>query len=507
MSININDKKFNKRKRKKRKGIEIEDYARENNINLNISLDYENSPEKVIKTDSHTNSNESPKFDKYSNNKLDIKLDLKFRNQNSASTINSSSDDDIKEREKEKEKGKEKETEKERKELNNKFEQAFLKTQILNHINNNKINGYPQNNINNNIQYNPNNYNFNSYQNYLNINQKLFSGVKQYYTNINENHSNNHNYYLDNRFDKDQMNIYLRNLQNNMVKTYLNDINTKLKNCYICYNRIYSFNLEACLKKLEENEKNLNIIKNQISLVQKKTINDMILSAQMCNLINYINKKRNIPNIDNNNIFCENLTHPHFYTNHNEEIQVKNILYLIEGLFLEENLIDDFNLIKILDRDGYASLTDLEKHPQLINFKIKMKDLKIVFLEHRINEITETVETFDDILIRNKDWKNIKKKHVLNHKTVYQNSLNKMGQQRLNKIQSLMGKKSEYIQIKDRLCFQYHFITQKMKQLQANFNGMNNIYNNNNNNFYINNNINNINNIYNNNFIFNKYNY
>ncbi len=79
-----------------------------------------------------------------------------------------------------------------------------------------------------------------------------------------------------------------------------------------------------------------------------------------------------------------------------------------------------------------------------------------------------------------------------------------MGQQRLNKIQSLMGKKSEYIQIKDRLCFQYHFITQKMKQLQANFNGMNNIYNNNNNNFYINNNINNI---YNNNFIFNKYNY
>ena len=63
MSININDKKFNKRKRKKRKGIEIEDYARENNINLNICLDYENSPEKVIKTDSHINSNESPKFD------------------------------------------------------------------------------------------------------------------------------------------------------------------------------------------------------------------------------------------------------------------------------------------------------------------------------------------------------------------------------------------------------------------------------------------------------------
>ena len=73
MSININEKKFNKRKRKKRKGIEIEDYAKENNINLNISLDYENSPEKVIKTDFHSNSNESPKFDKYSNNKLDIK--------------------------------------------------------------------------------------------------------------------------------------------------------------------------------------------------------------------------------------------------------------------------------------------------------------------------------------------------------------------------------------------------------------------------------------------------
>ena len=100
-----------------------------------------------------------------------------------------------------------------------------------------------------------------------------------------------------------------------------------------------------------------------------------------------------------------------------------------------------------------------------------------MFLEHRQNEVTETVETFDDILIRNKDWRNIKKKGKLEKKKIEQNLLNEMGKIKLAKIQNLMGRKSELIQIQDKLYFRYHVMTQQIKQFQSHFNKINNFYN------------------------------
>ena len=128
-------------------------------------------------------------------------------------------------------------------------------------------------------------------------------------------------------------------------------------------------------------------------------------------------------------------------------------------------------------------------------------------MEHRQNEVTETVETFDDILIRNKDWRNIKKKYNLDSQKIQANLLSDMSKIRLTKIQNLMGKKSEMVQIKDKLLFQRHINNQRLKEYQNNLNtNNNNIINMNNNlfNYITRNNIIYNNNIYNNN---NNYNY
>ena len=454
MSMNKIDKKFNKRKNKKKKEMFLEDYAKENNINLNLSINYGSSPEKTNKSDTQSNSQDSNKFDDYDINKNNIKSNLNYKKHYSASTNNSSTDDDIKEKEK----------------SENKFKKAFMKNKIINSINNGvkefQLNdkSYDYNNNNNNDYYN-------MYNARNNFNKRLFNGVKQYYTNIGENNNNNYN-----NIDNIQANIYLRNYQNACLSNYLNNMTMKI----YCYNNsIYKFNLNTCLQKIKENEKTLDNLKNQITLLENQTLHDMILSSQMTNLINYIKKKTNISNIDNNNIkFCNNqLKHPYFYTNHNEEIRVKFILYLIEGLFFEEHLTQDYTLLNLLDRDGYASLTQLEKHPQLVYSKISLDNLRTVFLEHRQNEVTETVETFDDILIRNKDWRNIKKKGKLEKKKIEQNLLNEMGKIKLAKIQNLMGRKSELIQIQDKLYFRYHVMTQQIKQFQSHFNKINNFYN------------------------------
>ena len=441
-------------KTKKKKEMFLEDYAKENNINLNLSINYGSSPEKTNKSDTQSNSQDSNKFDDYDINKNNIKSNLNYKKHYSASTNNSSTDDDIKEKEK----------------SENKFEKAFMKNKLINSINNGvkefQLNdkSYDYNNNNNNNDY------YNMYNARNNFNKRLFNGVKQYYTNIGENNNNFNN------IDNIQANIYLRNYQNACLSNYLNNMTMKI----YCYNNsIYKFNLNTCLQKIKENEKTLDNLKNQIILLENQTLHDMILSSQMTNLINYIKKKTNISNLDNNNIkFCNNqLKHPYFYTNHNEEIRVKFILYLIEGLFFEEHLTQDYTLLNLLDRDGYASLTQLEKHPQLVYSKISIDNLRTVFLEHRQNEVTETVETFDDILIRNKDWRNIKKKGKLEKKKIEQNLLNEMGKIKLAKIQNLMGRKSELIQIQDKLYFRYHVMTQQIKQFQSHFNKINNFYN------------------------------
>ena len=89
-------------------------------------------------------------------------------------------------------------------------------------------------------------------------------------------------------------------------------------------------------------------------------------------LINYIYiKNQNLINDNNNKIIDNNIKetpqHQFFYSNHEEETQSNNVLYLIEGLFNESNLRKDFNLLNMLDRDGYASLSQLEKHPKLLH--------------------------------------------------------------------------------------------------------------------------------------------
>ena len=449
MSMNKIDKKFNKRKNRKKKEMFLEDYAKENNINLNLSINYGSSPEKTNKSDTQSNSQDSNKFDDYDINKNKLRTNLNLKKYNSASTNNSSTDDDIKEKDK----------------CENKFEKVHMKN-VINPLDN-RVKEFQLNDKS--YDYN-NEYYIYSTLNNAKINKRLFNGVKQYYTNIGENNNNN---FIN--IDNSQAKIYIRNYQNACLNNYLNTMNMKI----YCYNDyIYKYNLNNCLQKIKENEKTLYTLKSQITLLENQTLHDMILSSQMTNLINYIKKKTNISNIDNNNIkFCNQPEHPYFYTNHNEEIRVKFILYLIEGLFFEEHLTHDYTLLNLLDRDGYASLTKLEKHPQLVYSKISIDSLKPVFLEHRQNEVTETVETFDDILIRNKDWKNIKRKGKLETRKIEQNLLNEMGKIKLAKIQNLMGRKSELIQIQDKLYFRYHVMTQQIKQFQSHFNKINNFYN------------------------------
>ena len=449
MSMNKIDKKFNKRKNRKKKEMFLEDYAKENNINLNLSINYGSSPEKTNKSDTQSNSQDSNKFDDYDINKNKLRTNLNLKKYNSASTNNSSTDDDIKEKDK----------------CENKFEKVHMKN-VINPLDN-RVKEFQLNDKS--YDYN-NEYYIYSTLNNAKINKRLFNGVKQYYTNIGENNNNN---FIN--IDNSQAKIYIRNYQNACLNNYLNTMNMKI----YCYNDyIYKYNLNNCLQKIKEIEKTLDTLKSQITLLENQTLHDMILSSQMTNLINYIKKKTNISNIDNNNIkFCNQPEHPYFYTNHNEEIRVKFILYLIEGLFFEEHLTHDYTLLNLLDRDGYASLTKLEKHPQLVYSKISVDSLKPVFLEHRQNEVTETVETFDDILIRNKDWKNIKRKGKLETRKIEQNLLNEMGKIKLAKIQNLMGRKSELIQIQDKLYFRYHVMTQQIKQFQSHFNKINNFYN------------------------------
>ena len=473
MSINIIDKKFNKRKKKKRNEMDLEDYAKKNNLNLDFSFSFGNSPEKAKKLDYFSNSYGSPKFD-------DSDSNINLMKQNSSSTNNTSIDDENKEKEK-----------KEKQKTKNKFENNFsnevkefnLNNNFYNNINNNKNDLYAYSNPN--------------FSNFPKINKKLFTGIKEYYTDIDEKNINNIN-----NIDKNHAKIIMgnyRNYQNALFCNYISNMNFMNMKIYNYNYNIYKLSLNACLQNIKEIEKNLEKTKTDIKNLESTTLQEMILLSQTDKLIPYFTKKTNIPNLESNNIKNSTiLKHPYFYQNHNEEIEVNFILYLIEGLFLEENLIKDYILVSLLDRDGYVSLIQLEKHPQISKFKISLERLNEVFKEHRQNEVTETVETFDEILIRNKDWKNIKKKgKLLPSDKIKQNLLNEMGIIKHNKMKKLMGKKSELTQIQDKLYFRYHVLTQNVKQIHSHFSTINNFYNCQTSNFIFNNNNYNIYNNYN----------
>ena len=473
MSINIIDKKFNKRKKKKRNEMDLEDYAKKNNLNLDFSFSFGNSPEKAKKLDYFSNSYGSPKFD-------DSDSNINLMKQNSSSTNNTSIDDENKEKEK-----------KEKQKTKNKFENNFsnevkefnLNNNFYNNINNNKNDLYAYSNPN--------------FSNFPKINKKLFTGIKEYYTDIDEKNINNIN-----NIDKNHAKIIMgnyRNYQNALFCNYISNMNFMNMKIYNYNYNIYKLSLNACLQNIKEIEKNLEKTKTEIKNLESTTLQEMILLSQTDKLIPYFTKKTNIPNLESNNIKNSTiLKHPYFYQNHNEEIEVNFILYLIEGLFLEENLIKDYILVSLLDRDGYVSLIQLEKHPQISKFKISLERLNEVFKEHRQNEVTETVETFDEILIRNKDWKNIKKNgKLLPSDKIKQNLLNEMGIIKHNKMKKLMGRKSELTQIQDKLYFRYHVLTQNVKQIQSHFSTINNFYNCQTSNFIFNNNNYNIYNNYN----------
>jgi hypothetical protein len=491
-------KKKGKGKTKGAKGMPIEDYARKNNLSLDVNLTYENDEEEPKKNKKSNyliyqeniiinRKNETPKknkdiSDKSDNNRKELEIDynssrslnLEWHKQVSASTNNSSIDDENKNNNKEKKKNI---IIKNLNSVNNIINEKNS-SNIINAMTNPKINlGYKKKiNILNNPYIHNNNFN-------NNVNIKL----NNFYIN-----NNNYNYNYNN------MNLINYNYQyNNNVKSF-----NYLLTYYYYYYR----------DKLKNVQTNINDLEKQIKTLENKTLSEMILSYQKTDLVNFL-KKKTKDLINDNNISLKNEKeeknpeHPYFYTNHNEEIQIKNVLYLIEGLFYEDNLKKDYYLLNMLNRDGYASLKQLEKHPQLSMCKIAEVHLKTVFSEHRDNEVTETVETFDDILIRNKNWIKIKKE-ANDIENIKRFNINSMKNIKNYQMQKLLDKKQNLLNIKGEILNQYQLnyfnLQQKMNEFQIKFN--NNIYNNYNNNIYNNNYNNNFPNfIYNNNNVYNTF--
>lgn len=114
---------------------------------------------------------------------------------------------------------------------------------------------------------------------------------------------------------------------------------------------------------------------------------------------------------------------PFFYHNHSELVEATNTLSLLEYLFDFDNLNVDPLLRNLLDEEGYVSVDILSlKHPQIKKFSLTKEKIEKVLADHRQNEITETVETFDSILIRNRYW-NEKSEKILSIDIVYQKQI------------------------------------------------------------------------------------
>ena len=482
--LNSNEsKKINKKKKKKRNEISLEEYEEENHTRINLGFKFDQDTENIeefpkksnylryqsniindkknesfqIKNNLINNNNSNRKDSEIeslykSNKKLNIE-----KNQISASTINSSFDEDNK----------------------NNDNNEKIKNIIKNAINENK--NYKISSAINNAKIldsyksNNNNYNYNPY-----------------IINNNFNRIDNFNYFINNNFN---YNNYLFNYNN-----YKNYNNCKYIITYNYY--LYSDKLKNNKKELTEVEKEIKLLEN---ILENKTLPELFIENQFQEIINYIKKKKeneiNENNLNQSKIIKEDNKetpqHPYFYISHDEEIQIKNVLYLIEGLFHEDNLKKDYNLLKMLNRDGYASIKELEKHPQVNLCKVSEIHLNTVFSEHRGNEVTETVETFDDILIRNKNWIKIKKE-IGNIEAVEDNTLNNIRIQKDLEMKNLLEKKEKCIENQKKILEKYNKknmnIQQKMNELSFNYN---NIYNN-----IYNNNFNGFNNVYNNN-IFN----
>ena len=523
-------RKVNKKRKKKHNEMYLDDYAKKNNIDININFKYEEEIEYEIKNignksnsnlqyDIHNNNKNTQNFETPKNKTKISKDENKdsrkesetedynynsnisghqySQKQASFSTINSSIDDDrnnnntinnnnnlvnndidnnnfkknnsfINNNLSEKEK---KIAEIIKNKINFSFEEG-IRNKIANTIKNLKIKEYKMNNDNKIF---PSNNNFN---NNININYPLNNN----YNRILFNKNNNFNY----------INFYKYNFQNKNNINNINYIN------YLIYNNYNNYR-----KNLLLNKDNLKNILDQISKLEQNDINDIYLFNQLNKIFAYIKAKSKELDTNKKNDEKECPEHPYFYMNHLEEIQIKNVLFLIEGIFLEENLKKDFNLLRILNKQGYASLKQLEKHPLIIKCNnITEEHLKTVFSEHRENEVTETVETFDDILIRNRKWKYIEKE-IGDINELEKSCMEDMEKIKKSQIDKLLEKKKKIEDTNKNISLQYkindfNLQQHKMKLLQFNYNynfGYNMYYNN-------------YNNLYNNNvYGFNYYNY
>ena len=466
---NYNDSNKINKKKKKRKEMPLEDYAKKYNINIKISFKFEDDTEQFDETFLKSN------FSIYQSN-----LNCAKNNDSLKIKKNNIKGNDLNKRELELEEGHSSTS------LNIAYKTRASASTNNSSFEENKINNNEKNEPKKNNQLVPDNIKHNDET--LSYNNKYQD--RKEYNNFNINNNSNYNpYFVNNNFNR---NFYLNN--------YIYKFNINLYN----YNCMLKANYYLYFNKFKINKNYLKEIEIQINALEKKSLLDMFLLKQSAEIINYIKTNKNlintnISNIDNNqeNKEKENPEHPYFYTNHYEEIQIKNVLYLIEGLFNKDNLVKDFNLLIMLNRDGYASLSQLEKHPQVKLCGVTESHLKTVFSEHRGNEITETVETFDDILIRNKGWVKIKKE-INDIEEIKKKVLDSMRNLKEIEMKNLLEKKRNYLNIEGDILYQYQVsnynIQQKMNELRFNFN---NIYNNNFNDNIFNNNV--YNNFYNNN--------
>ena len=256
-------------------------------------------------------------------------------------------------------------------------------------LSNKSINAQPMNNQNN-----PNPYMMNC--------AKPFYGYSQY-----------NNLYMNqiNPAQYNQMQYMMNNNQSNNINlvSFSQFINTHVKP---------SFNIN-----------NICIPSQIEQIVTYYQNNDLFLSYQYINLLRIIKKEQVEP------LKAEDEKEPQrpfFYHNHTEQVETTSTLALIEYLFSLENLNQDYNLRKLLNEEGYVSVDVLlTKHPQMKKFEITKEKLETILTEHRINEVTETVETFDGFLIRNKEWIDSNEK-ILPIDKVYQNTMALMNRLSMN---------------------------------------------------------------------------
>ena len=154
----------------------------------------------------------------------------------------------------------------------------------------------------------------------------------------------------------------------------------------------------------------------------------LFLTYQYQQFILYLKNKQTLLSTSSKSISDEDdPERPFFYHNHNEEVQTTRILALIEFLFHKDNINSDYILRRLLNEDGYVSVDDLVgKHPLMKKFKISKKTLTDILTLHRQGQITETIETFDTILIRNREWSECGDHFIQNVNEVYSTTMMKM---------------------------------------------------------------------------------